>query len=267
MQKIKELALSIGKLKWMSKALLLFISIFFILLVSIAISPLQKLQEIENLVRSDSLFLKEYDSICNHPEMSMFVREKTYKEALLKLAEFDSIQMVINLSDSTVNLFIRGVMIHQTKIKSFEKPKMFKELTPMQEVKLFSQALPVQEQYASIVKEPIVVRHAPKDTLEAALNAWQPDTMIQNPAFLALSLEHGIHIILEQEENPRFYDHWKKFNFYNRLRIRETMEALSDFVRIKKQEHHPVITIKMPVQDLRAIYRALPTQAHVVMKL
>ena len=91
------------------------------------------------------------------------------------------------------------------------------------------------------MKEPVVVRHAPKDTLEAALNAWQPDTLIQNPAFAMLSLHHGINLIFEQEDNPTFKDKWKKFGFYNRLRIRSSIQAIYNFVRLKKQDYHPDI--------------------------
>lgn len=199
--------------------------------------------------------------------MSVFVKEKAYKEALLKLTESDSIQMAINLSDSTVNLYTKGVLIHQTPVKTFEMDKLFKVMPLIQQVKLFSQPLPVNSQYATIVKEPIVVRHAPKDTLEAAMNAWQPDTLIQNPAFLILSVEHGINLIFEQDENLTFHDKWKKFNFYNRLRLRDSMKAVSNFISFRKQEYHPATTLKLPVDDLRAIYRALPDNALIVLNI
>jgi len=266
MKKIKEIAITINKLNWKIKVLYLFLVVFFIFLINIAITPLHKMKELDSLVKSDSLFLKIYDSIYDYPEMRLLVKEKAYKEALLKLAESDSIQLVINLVDSTVNLCIKGVMMHQTKVRSFDRNKIFKEMPLIQQVKLFSQPLPVHSLYATIVKEPIVVRHAPKDTLEAALNAWQPDTLIQNPAFLILSVEHGINLIFEQEDNPTFHDKWKKFNFYNSLRIRSSIHAVSNFVRLKKQEYHPTI-IKMSVNDLRAIYRALPHNAFIVINI
>jgi hypothetical protein len=113
----------------------------------------------------------------------------------------------------------------------------------------------------------LLVRHAPKATIEAALNTWQPDTLIQNPAFLSLSVEHGFQVIFVQDENKTFQDKWKKFTFYNRLRWEKTVKAVSLFIRIKKQEYHPIVTIKIPEDDLRAIYRALPQNAYLVMKI
>ncbi|MFO7669687.1 MAG: hypothetical protein R6W31_08525 [Bacteroidales bacterium] len=248
-------------------ALYFTLTLFFIFLINIAFAPLHKMRDFENQVNADSLFLEKYDPIYNHPEMRLLVKEKTYKEALLKLAGSDSIQLVIDLSDSTVSLSIKGVVIHQTKVRSLERDKIFSNMPLNQQVKLFSQPLLIQSQYATIVKEPIVIRQAPKDTLEAALNAWQPDTLIQNPAFLILSAEYGIHLIFEQEDNPTYRDRWKRFGFYNRLRIRSSIQSLSNSIRFRKQEYPPTITVKMPADDLRAIYRALPQSTFVVVNL
>ena len=267
MKRITEIIRSISKLKLKIKALYIFFIVCFVFLVGIAIAPVHKMKEFENLTNTDTLFLENYDSMYNHPGMELLVKEKAYKEALLKLAESDSIQMVINLTDSTVKLSIKGVVIHQTKVNTFEKDKIFKKMQVIEQVKLFSQALAVHSQYASIVKEPVVVRNAPKDTLEAALNVSQPDTLIQNPAFLFLSTEYGMHLFFEQDENPTFNDKWQKFNFYNRLRIQRSIKAFIHLVLFQKQEYHPTIIIKMPVDDLRAIYRALPNKALIVLKI
>ena len=91
-------------MNWKHKTLCLFLTVIFIFSINIAIAPLNKMKEFENLVNSDSIFLEKYDDIYNHPEMRPLVKEKVFKEALLKLAESDSIQLVINLSDSSVNL-------------------------------------------------------------------------------------------------------------------------------------------------------------------
>ncbi len=267
MQKFRDLAFSINRLDWKIKALYLFIVLLFILLASIALAPMHKMHEFEGLVNTDSLYLEKYDPVFNQPEMRQLVKEKAYKEALLKLAESDSIQLVINLTDSTVNLSIKGVVIHRTKVASFDRDKLLNGMPLIQQAKLFSRPVTVQSQVATIVKEPVVVRQAPKDTLEAALNAWQPDTLIQNPAFLILSLEHGIHVIFEQAANPTLQDKWTRFAFYNRLIIRGSVQAVYRFFTFRKQDYHPAITIKMPVDDLRAIYRALPDHTLVVINL
>lgn len=255
------------KMNWKNGLFSFLALLLFLFLIQVAISPLQKMKEYNQLAVSDSLFMAGYDSAFDDPELKSLVKDRTYKTALLQLSESDSIQLAINLYDSTANLFINGVLIHRTSIPSFKTDRLLKGMPLKQQIRLLSRPLPVHAQYATIVKEPIVVRHAPKDTLEAALNAWQPDTLIQNPAYCMLSLDFGIRLVLEQEDNPRFRDSWVRFVFYSRLKGEDSLRALVHFLSFRKQEYHPCISIKMPVNDLRAIYRALPGQAYVVLAI
>ncbi len=258
---------SLYRQNWKIKLLYLSLAILFLFFVSLAIAPALKMREFKSLVNSDSLFIQRYDPVFNHPEMSPLVKEKAFKEALLKLAEHDSIQMVLDGSDSTVNLYLKGVRIHQVPIEALKKDKLFKHMPLNQKVMLFSQPLSVQSQTATIEKEPVVVRYAPKNEQEAPLTAWQPDTLIQNPAFVCFSMDHGIQIILEQTNNLTLQDKWQKFKFHTQLKWIHTNRAIFNFVRLKKQEYHPVITIKIPVDDLQAIYRALPNEAFMVINI
>ena len=129
---------------------------------------------------------------------------------------------------------------------------------------LFSRPVPINSQYATVVKEPIVVRQAPKDELEASLNAYQPDTLIQNPAFLQLRLDHDINLIIEQDSNPRLHDKWVKSVFSMKIWTGKTISAVGHFLSFKKQSYLPVIHIHMPVDDVRTIYRALPENGYTV---
>ncbi len=252
---------------WKSGLLILMSLVLFSWFVSIGLAPYGKIRELHHLVDTDTVFMEKFDSVFYHPEMSKQLGEKGFKEALLRLSDNDSIQLIVNLSDSSVCLSIRGVIIQQTKVSYVDKDKLFEKITGIQCYRLFSQPLQVNTIYASIVKEPIVVRQAPKDTVEAEVNAWQPDTLIQNPAFVELSIEYGIQIHLEQEKNLSWYDKRKKAGFYSHLFFSRMKISLEQFIGFKKQEYQPVITIKLPVDDLRAIYRALPYEPYVVLKL
>lgn len=235
--------------------------------IYVGVSPLHKINEFNRLVRADSLFVEQFDSIYNHPDLKFFVKQRSYKQALLKLSEQDSIQLIVNLADSIVCLSIKGVIIHETQINNFKEDKVLKKLPNMEYVKLFSQALKIQSQWATIVKEPIVVRQAPKDTAEAALNAYQPDTLIQKPAFMKLELDHGIHIIFEQDVNPTFKHKFVRFAFITKINVKNIYKEILHFIRFQKSEYNPTIVIKMPADDLRAIYRAFPTNTYVVLKI
>lgn len=255
------------KMKWNNILLICSGMVLLVFFSTVALAPGAKFREFQELVDADSVFTMNFDPLYEHPEIQIQLKERTYKEALLKLSESDSIQLVVNLSDSIIGLNIKGVMIHQTKFHEFTRDKFLEKLPFMTEIKLLSRPLPVLSQYASIVKEPVVVRHAPKDTLEAELNAWQPDTLIQSPAFVSYVTDQGLQIIFEQDKNEHFRDHWKKFSFYTHLRATKALRAIKNFVTFSRQEYQPAITVKMPVDDLRAVYRALPQGTLIVLKL
>lgn len=251
------------------KSILLIIAgiILMSFLISIALAPFNKLKSIEQIVLNDTEFLQKFDSSFYQPELRNQSRELAYKQALLELAETDSIHLVLNLSDSTVMLTIKGVVIHETKVQVVKKDKLFAKMPLEQELSIFSKPLPINKQFATIVKEPVVVRQAPKDTLEAASNAWQPDTLIQNPAFAIFITAFDIQVIFEQETNNNFQDYQKKLGFYLKWYALKIKKIVFNYIRFNKQVYEPTLRIKMPVNDLRTIYRALPVKPYIVIKL
>lgn len=238
--------------------------IIVLFVISIGTAPLNRIRQLENLVKEDTVFIEQYDSAYNHAELSGLIREKAYKAALVKLSEGDSIQMVINLMDSTVCLNIKGITIHQAKADYVDIDPLLKKLPAEIYYRLFSQPIRILKQNATIVKEPVVVRHAPKDTLEAALNAYLPDTLMQNPAFFHAELDHGLDLILEQNTDPAFYDQKTHMMFSLQRELGYFKKSISNFALFRKQDYRPEIIIRIPVGDLRAIYRALPRQPYVI---
>ncbi len=245
----------------------LFLYLVFFFMMSIAMAPYHKKKEVEALVLHDSLFVTAWDTTWNHTALSKDVKMYTYVQAKLKQAISDSIQLTVNLADSTVYLSISGVKIHCAPITHIEQDSWLDHLAIQPYVKLFSQPLVMKSSMATIMKEPVVVRQAPKDTLEAAANAWKPDTLVQNAAFVKMELEHGLTLVFEQDRNSRMGDSWIHFTFAARVWIQTLFDSLSRFCTLQHQEYHPTIRIKMPVEDLRAVYRAIPHHPEVVLHL
>ncbi len=238
--------------------------LIIMLLFTIGFAPLGRMKEYQNLVNGDSLLMEEYKSAYDDPALGGLLREKVFTAAILELSGSDSIQLAVNLADSVVGLYLKGVKIHEIRVDHFRIDDFLVKAPGRQYVKLFSVPLKVQLQRATIVKEPIVVREAPRDPEEAALNAWEPDTLIQKPAFLKLSLEHGINLVFEQDKNPGLKNKWVRFIFRSRMRAHNLTEYAGNFFTMKRQRYNPSIVIRMPADELRAIYRALPRNAEVV---
>ena len=247
--------------KWLFSILLVTAAFIVVL---ICISPLAKIKEFNKIVYSDSLFVQKYEMAYNDSSVANRIREKTYKEALLSMADGDSINMIVNARDSVICLSMHGVIIHQTKMSDIRIDHFLKKLPQMYYVKIFSRPLKVNNDYATIVKEPIVEREAPKDTLEALLTAYTPDTLVHDPAFAIMRLDHDINIILAQDDNPLLMDKLTMVYFNAERLIKRSWYTIAGIFSLKGQNYTPVIKIKLPAGDLRAIYRALPARPDVV---
>lgn len=204
------------------------------------------------------------DTLIYAPEFDSLVREKALREALLKLSLNDSISLVVNLRDSTVNLSIKGVIIHTSKVKFTKVDPLLMKLPAKMYLDLFSNSLKILEEKATIVKEPIVVVQAPKDTIEASRNAYKPDTLIQNPAYLKMKLSYGISLRFDQEKATTWNDKWVRLIFSTDGWSGRIAQRLKNFATFQRQVYKPEIRVKLPVDDLRSIYRALPEEASVV---
>lgn len=234
------------------------------LVIQIGISPILKLRELEQTALQ-SPDLQTYTAEYETPVLSALAREKAFKESLLKLPQNDSIHLVINLRDSVLLLTINGVNIHRSALRSFDIDPLLARLSNQTYLGICSSPLYITGQEATIVKEPIVVRQAPKDPVEAALNAYEPDTLVQNPAFLRIGLAHGIRLVIDQEVNATSHDKWVRFKFRTKQWTSDLNRHLLGFFTFQRQLYTPTIRLRLPADELRSVYRALPDQSKVVL--
>ena len=239
--------------------------LLLVFLIQLGVAPVGVARQWqEKLEAKDSLYMQKYDPAYELSEVSSLARKKAFLKAQLQLAEEDSIHLIVNLRDSSIHLAIHGVIIHTSKLPSIENDALLKSIPNRLYLGLFSDPVPIIGIHSTILKEPIVERQAPKDPVEAALNAYEPDTLIQNPAYIRLRLAHGIDLILEQHPNPTFAEQWARYRFRQENRPTVT-DRLQRMVSLKGQEYTPDIRLKLPANDIRALYRALPAQPKVVL--
>ncbi len=230
-----------------------------------ALAPVYRLKIYRNYSEADSVFISQYDPSYNHPDLEALLKDVAYMKASLKISSLDSIQMIVNLRDSSVLLCLHGVTLHETRVTGLVMDPFLESLPIREYLKIFSEPVRVDLQKATFVKEPIMVRHAPSNPGEALPDAFIPDTLVQRPAFFLLSLQPGIQVIFEQDINRGIRDHLTRLCFRFAIITGQKMGVLADFLCFKRQEYRPRIIIRLPAEDLRAIYRALPSHASVVL--
>jgi hypothetical protein len=189
-------------------------------------------------------------------------REIAFYQARILMAESDSICLALNLSDSTAILEITGVMVHKAKISGISMSKVFRKADEYSVSAMLAMPLTVIKDYATIRKEPVMLKMAPKDTSEYKPDIL-PDTTNSEAVNCMLEMENGIRLYLYQEVGDNEGGAINLFLFDLNDRLRNIRDNLKSLLRLKVPEYHPAIRIRLAKADARIIYRALPENGQI----
>ncbi|NLU38701.1 MAG: hypothetical protein GXX78_07405 [Bacteroidales bacterium] len=233
-------------------------------LVVITAAPLRKVAELNRLATSDSVFMNKYTAIATYPKLLPLVKEKAHLQAQIEMAESDSIGLVINVKEKKASLMLKGVEIHSSLIKELNIDPVFKGIESPAYRKMFTNPIHNVGEYSSVIKEPIVYKKAPKDTIEAMKMLTLPVAPEPEPAYVNYDLQYGIKLILVQDkweteadliEEKKYTDDMKKLRIHNSIGLLKNL---------REPSYIPVISAVMDGKEVRAIYRALPQKANIV---
>ncbi len=190
------------------------------------------------------------------------LRQKSFLQSRSLMAETDSIYFIVNLSDSTANLEISGVSVHETKIKSFRISSILMKGDEYPILTMFSTPLTIANSFATIKKEPVMIKMAPKDTSEYKPDVM-PDTSIVEPVNFKLEMTNGIILYVYQEEKEKAADRISFRRFDISDRVTDTWNSVKSVAQFKIPQYHPFIKLIIPRSDAKIIYRALPKKGQI----
>jgi hypothetical protein len=161
-----------------------------------------------------------------------------------------------------VNLEISGVSVHNARIKNMKISRILESGNAYVLSSMLTKPLTVLKEYASIEKEPLMIRMAPRDTSEYVPDIM-PDTADFEPVNFILETDKGIRIFFYQDEFAQRGDRSHIFFFDLRYRLKDTFASLKKTMVGKVPEYHLFIKLRLPRSDLKIIYRALPEQGQI----
>ncbi len=224
-----------------------------------------------HLVSAPILKLKEWRNEGAEMELPEFVngldslqRQIAFKKALLALPKKDSISLVLNVPDSSLSLFINGLSIYKVQLAEMQIDPLLKRPGEKDYWTQFSKPLQVDSSRATIVKEPIIEKTAPKTQEEFLASVSQPDSLVYEPTHIQLILDNGLELFLSQEENSKKLDRRAKRQFFSSQRTKAISSLLTSVFTFETMEYRPQIYLAAPSAELTSIYRALPEQPKVV---
>lgn len=194
--------------------------------------------------------------------------EAAFLNSRLQAAKIDSITLSLNLRDSTLNIDIRGVAVRPCKIQEFRTSKGFKHLRDRAALLAWlSVPFVLEQERATIPKSQVIVKKAPKDTLEAQRMYREPIPPERKDVYVELQFDRGLILEIQQAERPSWEGRFSKWLFDARRTLFAAAEALRALANLQAPRHLLWIELKLSAEDARAIYRALPHRAQLSLNL
>jgi hypothetical protein len=243
------------------------LAVFMVLYVAKSVSAVNHAVKAFDNAYFASLERKESDTIdhCSIPGYIDLIREKAFLSSQVKLAENDSIGMLINMRDSVVQLMIKGLPIRTIRISEYDISPFFQRANQEAIFSMLSSPMVITDMQATFMKDPLKVKIAPKDTTSAVVDA-KPDTTDYEAVFFTLYTDQKVRFFFEQVEDTVGADRRARFFFDLKDRSRNARATVKAIVRMDTPPYVPYIKIWLPKADAKIIYRAIPREGLIVLK-
>jgi hypothetical protein len=198
--------------------------------------------------------------IFNDSAFIMLNREKAYYNSRNLLAESDSIYLSLNLHDSAAFLEINGVTVHTARLDRISVCKALQKADEYAVSSLLSVPFVIMENHANLLKEPLMLKIAPKDTSEYKPDIV-PDTTNAPPVNYMMEMDNGFRLYIYQDVEAG--GTFNRFKFDMHDRFARILDILRKIIVFKVPDYHPSIRITVKKSDARTIYRALPVHGQI----
>ncbi len=244
---------------------LLLVSLFIIYYTVMSLlSPGKKMRELQD----EYAFRQDGKTIINESLFSDslylgMLKEKACFQSKIEMAKTDSVYLSLNLNDSTANLEISGVVVHTALMSDMKISNILRKGDRFVILTMLSSPLTITKAVSSIVREPLMISIAPRDTSEFQPDVI-PDTTDSEPVNYILEMQNDVRLYFYQDEKEGRFSTLK---FDIRERLINTLASLKSVMLLKVPEYKPYIRVHLPKADAKIIYRALPKQGQVAVCL
>lgn len=244
----------------------LVLGLFFIYYLVMSVSAVSHTVNAFNDSYFSSLEQNEEDTInqCAIPGYIDMLRQKAYLSSQIRLAESDSIGLLINVRDSVIQLLIKGLPVRTVRIDAYDVSPFFQRANQEAIYSMLSAPATITRMQATFRKDPVTIKIAPRDTSEAVVDV-RPDTTDFEAVFFTIDTDHDIRFYFEQQEDTIKADRRAKFFFDLKDRSRNASATMKAIARFRIPPYVPYIKIWIPKAEAKIIYRAIPREGMIVL--
>lgn len=199
------------------------------------------------------------DAGWNIPEVEQKKKEVHWMENQLLLAKSDSLNLGINLADSTVQVQLKGTVLLQANILK-QIPENFIESPNYAAYLDFTAISKIVQEQSTSIKRPVRKVKAPKN--ENEVQEFKHDTVPEAPIIWQFILDNKIEVVITGVGLGQ--DSLLDMNFKNDILKYNIEKSRNNFL---PKTYMPTLYIWLDDKDAKAIYRAIPGNGRVVFKI
>jgi hypothetical protein len=185
--------------------------------------------------------------------------QERYISSLIDIARSDSVNMSLNLRDSTLTLLIKGVPARPCKILKLDISSGIKHLKKMGLYTSWAgMSFTLQKEWSTIEKSPIKVKEAPKDTIEALKYMEEPALPPLQDVHVTLRFDRHLVLNISQVQQTTWKNYPKRLQYeWDQLKI--YLKDAYHQLRFRQQAPTELrINLEISREDALAVYRAIP---------
>lgn len=220
----------------------------------------QEPSSVEENISSTALQLR-FDSL------SLLRKQAAYLSARYDLSKQDSTYLVVDLIDSTASLEIKGISVHKARIKSIDKSNSLKLFHAKDFSLWLEYPFELKSAKATIAKIPMVIKNAPKDTIEAAKAEVIPTVPKREDVFITMNFTKNLRLVMSQAEELDSVGKIRIETLKHDKRKASFDKAIESLTSFQYDKIAPFINIKVSKEDATIIYRALPMKPQMVLRM
>ena len=206
------------------------------------------------LKREDSLELLRHD--------------EAFWTARIELAKQPKFALAVDLVDSVASLDVRGVPVRNCRILGIKTTNALPFMFQRREFReRMAKPLQIKSEDATILKEPIRVTFAPKDSIEAEKAAATPVEPDTGDVYFNLRFDDNLVLSVRQSEEPASKGFRKDFMGRLHVGLDQAKIAARSLFRKEVPQHELRIEVTLSREDAKALYRALGPHAKVALRL
>jgi hypothetical protein len=193
------------------------------------------------------------------------------KEILLRsrlaLASEDSTYLILDLINNMAVLELKGIPLHECKILHTEISNSFKSYPKDVLLNWMSEPFVLKNVDATIPKISFIEKIAPKDTLEANKMVTEPKEAKFGDVYVVMDFDRNLRLVMSQIEQPdadglKLISEMKQK--YHKIEVSRSIKALTKFNR---EPVKPQIEIIIPKSDATILYKALPLNPRMILRM